>query len=72
MKVQMFLPYVNKKVERLLKLNEEYKFKIYWDGSSGMDKINTCAPQGGMGLYWERLSCLGKGYYGDILAELLR
>ena len=43
---QMFLPYVSKKVKKLLEMKEEYKFQIYWDGSCGMDKINTYAPQG--------------------------
>ncbi|SFW32299.1 ribulose-phosphate 3-epimerase [Selenomonas ruminantium] len=70
---QMFLPYVSKKVKRLLKLKEEYKFKIYWDGSCGMDKINTYAPQGVDGFILGTTILFGKGRpYGDILAELPR
>ena len=70
---QMFLPYVGKKVKKLLDMKEEYKFQIYWDGSCGMDKINTYAPQGVDGFILGTTILFGKGRaYGDILAELPR
>ncbi|MBR4707056.1 MAG: ribulose phosphate epimerase, partial [Pseudobutyrivibrio sp.] len=36
---QMYLPYVGKKVTKLLKLKEEMDFKLYWDGACSADKI---------------------------------
>ena len=70
---QMFLPYVGKKVKKLLEMKDEYKFQIYWDGSCGMDKINTYAPQGVDGFILGTTILFGKGRaYGDILAELPR
>ena len=70
---QMFLPYVGKKVKKLLEMKDKYKFQIYWDGSCGMDKINTYAPQGVDGFILGSTILFGKGRkYGDILAELPR
>ena len=70
---QMFLPYVGKKVKKLLEMKDEYKFQIYWDGSCGMDKINTYAPQGVDGFILGSTILFGKGRnYCDILAELPR
>ena len=70
---QMFLPYVGKKVKRLLKLKEEYKFKIYWDGACGMDKINTYAPQGVDGFILGTTILFGQGKtYREILENLPR
>ena len=70
---QMFLPYVGKKVKKLLEMKEEYKFQIYWDGSCAMDKINTYAPQGVDGFILGTTILFGRGRaYGDILAELPR
>ncbi|BAL84051.1 putative ribulose-phosphate 3-epimerase [Selenomonas ruminantium subsp. lactilytica TAM6421] len=70
---QMFLPYVGKKVKRLLNLKEEYNFQIYWDGSCGMDKIKTYAPQGVDGFILGTTILFGKERaYGDILVELPR
>lgn len=70
---QMFLPYVGKKFKRLLKLKEEYKFKIYWDGACGMDKINTYAPQGVDGFILGTTILFGQGKtYREILENLPR
>lgn len=43
---QMFMPYVGKKITKLLELKEDMNFKIYWDGACGADKIMTYAPKG--------------------------
>lgn len=43
---QMFMPYVGKKIDRLLALKEQMDFQIYWDGACGADKIMTYAPKG--------------------------
>ncbi len=43
---QMFLPYVDKKINKLLLLRKEMEFKTYWDGACSADKILKYAPQG--------------------------
>lgn len=43
---QMYLPYVGKKIEKIVKLKDEFKFKVYWDGACGADKILKYAPMG--------------------------
>ena len=68
---QMYLPYVGKKVERLLKLKEQYDIEVYWDGACGMDKIITYAPEGVDGFILGTTVLFGKDRtYKDILDEL--
>ncbi len=43
---QMYLPYVGKKIEKLLSLREEMDFKLIWDGACAADKIMKYAPMG--------------------------
>lgn len=43
---QMYLPYVGKKIDKMLKIKEEMGIKIYWDGACTKDKIQTFAPKG--------------------------
>lgn len=43
---QMFMPYVGKKIARLLELKEEMNFELFWDGACGADKIQQYAPMG--------------------------
>jgi len=43
---QMFLPYVSKKYEKILPLQREMGFDVYWDGACGADKILKFAPLG--------------------------
>ena len=43
---QMYLPYVGKKIDRLLLLKEEMHFRAYWDGACSADKILAFAPKG--------------------------
>lgn len=43
---QMYLPYVGKKITRLLSIKEDMGFEIYWDGACGADKIIEYAPKG--------------------------
>lgn len=43
---QMYLPYVGKKMKRLLEMKEEMNIKIYWDGACSADKIIEYAPIG--------------------------
>ena len=68
---QMYLPYVGKKIERLLKLREEMHFEVYWDGACGADKIATFAPMGVKGFVLGTTVLFGKGRpYADILKEI--
>ena len=65
---QMFLPYVDHKIEKLLALREELGFEIYWDGACGMDKIQKYAPKGIRGFVLGTTVLFGKNRsYGDIL-----
>ena len=43
---QMYLPYVGKKVRKLLELREELGYKLYWDGACSMDRYNEYEPLG--------------------------
>ena len=68
---QMYLPYVGKKIDRLLKIKDEMGFEIYWDGACGMDKIKTFAPKGVKGFVLGTTVLFGKGRpYGEILKEI--
>ena len=70
---QMYLPYVGKKIERLLKIREEMNFEVYWDGACGADKISTFAPMGVKGFVLGTTLLFGKGRpYADILKEIRR
>lgn len=42
---QMFMPYVGKKIARLLELKDEMNFELFWDGACSADKIQQYAPQ---------------------------
>ena len=68
---QMFLPYVDHKIEKLLALREELGFEIYWDGACGMDKIRKYAPKGIRGFVLGTTVLFGKNEsYGEILQGL--
>ena len=41
---QMYLPYVGKKITKLLSIKEDMDFEIYWDGACSADKILEYAP----------------------------
>lgn len=43
---QMFMPYVDKKIETLLGLREEMGFELYWDGACSYDKLEKYGPRG--------------------------
>lgn len=43
---QMYLPYVSKKYDKLLPLQKEIGFDVYWDGACSADKIIEFAPKG--------------------------
>lgn len=57
---QMFLPYVGKKITKLLSLKEDMDFEIYWDGACGADKILEFAPKGVRGFVLGTTLLFGK------------
>ena len=68
---QMYLPYVGKKIERLLNIRKEMDFEVYWDGACSADKITTFAPMGVKGFVLGTTLLFGKDRpYGEILREI--
>lgn len=68
---QMFMPYVGKKIMKLLALKDEMDFEIYWDGACGEDKIRTFAPRGIRGFVLGTTLLFGKGdSYADAIKKL--
>ena len=58
---QMYMPYVGKKIKRLLTLKEEMQFQLYWDGACSADKILKFAPMGMDGFVLGTTLLFGKG-----------
>ena len=57
---QMYLPYVGKKITKLLALKEDMDFEIYWDGACSADKILEYAPKGVKGFVLGTTLLFGK------------
>lgn len=68
---QMYLPYVGKKVRRLLDMREEMGFRLYWDGACGYERINEYAPLGIDGFVLGTTVLFGKNKsYKEIISYL--
>lgn len=68
---QMYMPYVNKKITRLLAIKDDMNFEIYWDGACGADKIKTFAPRGVKGFVLGTTLLFGKEEsYGETLQNI--
>jgi len=68
---QMYLPYVGKKITRLLSMKEDMDFEIYWDGACSADKIIEFAPKGVKGFVLGTTLLFGKDQaYGDTLHNI--
>ncbi|MEY8266585.1 ribulose-phosphate 3-epimerase [Lachnospiraceae bacterium 64-25] len=68
---QMYLPYVGKKIDKLLLLKEEMDFKVYWDGACSADKIRLFEPKGVAGFVLGTTLLFGKNKpYSEIIAEI--
>ena len=68
---QMDLPYVGKKITKLLSIKEDMDFEVYWDGACSADKILEYAPKGVKGFVLGTTLLFGKGRpYGEILANI--
>lgn len=68
---QMYLPYVGKKITKLLSLKEEMDIELWWDGACGADKILEFAPRGIDGFVLGTTLLFGKDReYGEILKDI--
>lgn len=68
---QMYLPYVGKKITRLLSIKEDMEFEIYWDGACSADKIKEYAPKGVKGFVLGTTLLFGKDKpYGETLHDI--
>ena len=68
---QMYLPYVGKKITKLLALKEDMDFEIYWDGACSSDKIIEFAPKGVKGFVLGTTLLFGKDRpYGETLQNI--
>ena len=68
---QMYLPYVGKKIKKLLVIKEEMNFEVHWDGACGPDKIQKFAPMGVDGFVLGTTMLFGKERpYGEVLKEI--
>ncbi|MCI9422336.1 MAG: ribulose-phosphate 3-epimerase [Dorea sp.] len=68
---QMYLPYVGKKITKLLSMKEDMDFEIYWDGACSADKIMEFAPKGVKGFVIGTTLLFGKNQaYGETLKNI--
>ena len=68
---QMFLPYVGKKITKLLAMKEDMEFEIYWDGACSADRILEYAPKGVQGFVLGTTLLFGKERpYGETLQNI--
>jgi len=68
---QMYLPYVGKKITKLLALKDEMGFELYWDGACSADKILEFAPKGVKGFVLGTTLLFGKDKsYGETLQNI--
>mgnify|MGYP001063511617 FL=1 len=68
---QMYMPYVGKKITRLLAIKDEANFEICWDGACGEDKIRQYAPRGVKSFVLGTTLLFGKeALYGDTLRHI--
>lgn len=68
---QMYLPYVGKKIDKLLAMRENMDFDLYWDGACSAEKILEYAPKGVRGFVLGTTLLFGKGQsYGETLQNI--
>ena len=69
--LQMYLPYVGKKITKLLALKEDMDFEMYWDGACSAERILEFAPKGMKGFVLGTTLLFGKDRpYGEILKDI--
>ena len=68
---QMYMPYVGKKIDKLMKLKDELGFGLYWDGACSRERIKEYAPKGMDGFVLGTTILFGKGRaYSDIIKDI--
>lgn len=68
---QMFLPYVGKKITKLLSIKEDMDFELFWDGACSADRITEYAPKGVKGFVLGTTLLFGKNQsYGETLQNI--
>ena len=68
---QMYLPYVGRKITKLLALKDEMHFELYWDGACSANRILEYAPKGVKGFVLGTTLLFGKGKpYGEVLQDI--
>jgi ribulose-phosphate 3-epimerase len=68
---QMYLPYVGKKITKLLALKEDMDFELYWDGACSSQRILEYAPKGVKGFVLGTTLLFGKEEsYGETLRNI--
>lgn len=68
---QMYLPYMDEKIEKLLTFKKVYGIELIWDGACGADKIQKYAPKGVDGFVLGTTLLFGKDRpYSDILTDI--
>lgn len=68
---QMYLPYVGKKITKLLSLKEDMNFELYWDGACSAERILEYAPKGVKGFVLGTTLLFGKEKsYGETLQDI--
>lgn len=68
---QMFLPYVGKKITKLLAIKEDMDFELYWDGACSAERILEYAPRGIKGFVLGTTLLFGKNEsYGETLQNI--
>ena len=65
---QMYLDYVGEKYKKLLPMQKEMDFEVYWDGACSAEKIREFAPRGVKGFVLGTTLLFGKPQtYGETL-----
>jgi ribulose-phosphate 3-epimerase len=68
---QVLLPHIGSKIEKLLKLQDDYDFELYWDGHGSVENVRKYAPLGLSGFVLGTAALFNKNRpYKDIIAEL--
>jgi len=68
---QMYLPYVGKKITKLLALKEDMSFELYWDGACSAERILEYAPKGVRGFVLGTTLLFGKkSSYAETLQNI--
>ena len=68
---QMYLPYVGRKITRLLSMKVDMDFELYWDGACSAGKIREFAPRGVKGFVLGTTLLFGKNRtYGETIQDI--